>query len=215
MTKVLIRIPTSYFPPLIQLALLTSEEIDIILEAQETYQKRSERNRCSLLSSAGKSTLSVPLRKGKNANTSIQNVKISYESDWVTQHKKAILYYYQNAPFFEYYIDRVNVLLDNKYERLYDLNKASLDFLKESMFIEKPTIYSTEYRKNNLDVIHAYQKELIIKDQLKYNQVYDDKLNFTTGLSGLDLLFNRGPESKLILESYGNDFIHWYRHKSI
>lgn len=175
---------------------------EILIEAQENYQKRSFRNRYQILTSNGPLTLSIPLTKGKNQQMSINEVKISYDEDWTRSHIHAIRSSYGKSPYFEFYFHDVASLLMTKYEKLVDLNQAALLIMIKLLKINKKPQKTDTFVKS-----YETSKYLDIRDQtiesLKfqyYQQVWEHKFGFQKNLSILDLLFCKGPESILVLK---------------
>lgn len=188
---------TSYFGPVGYYKLFNKYKL--IIEANETYQKRSIRNRCQILSSNGPLTLSVPLKKGKTLKL-ITEVEIAYDTNWPTKHISAIRSAYGSAPYFEHYCEPIFELIAAQSKYLFDLNNEINEFLVKNNFI-KSANYSTEYligQQGNLDYRNSKQAYLEV---LPYSQVFEFKYGFTNGLSILDLIFNLGPESISILKT--------------
>ncbi|NOZ46035.1 MAG: WbqC family protein [Chlorobi bacterium] len=180
----------------------------IIIEQHENYIKQSYRNRCEIYGANGKLTLSVPVQKNHNRKTTIADTKISYDTNWVKLHLKSIESAYRSAPFYEYYIDDVQKLIESKPIFLLDFNTKIvhkfLEFLELNTVIE----YSKKYEKESIyndyrEQIHPkiiYQKADNNFIASEYYQVFSDKHKFIPNLSILDLLFNMGPESRQLLK---------------
>jgi len=176
------------------------------IEGHENYQKRSLRNRVHILGPQGKDVLTVPLIKGKNAQSAIEKVEISYDEDWVRQHLQSIQSYYGKSPFLEYYIDDIQRILMSKHTFLWDLNNALITYICKCLEIESNHIYTKSYHR---EYIYDYrnsnnpsyeQMRAKVLEKLRYNQVFEEKHGFVAGLSILDLLFCRGPEAGLLLK---------------
>lgn len=182
------------------------------LEAHENYQKRSLRNRCYLLGPNAEQILSVPLQKGKNNQTSIKDVKISYGSDWQKMHIETIKACYNRSPFLEYYIEDIKSILDQKPVFLWDLNIQTMEWLISALRIDLKLKFTESYSNTDLiDLRHSEsdifkQHEHLFADKLKYAQVFEDKYGFRFCRSVLDLLFCTGPEASLYLK---NDLVKW------
>jgi len=202
-----ILLSTAYFPPIQYFTKFILFD-KIIIEQHENYIKQSYRNRCEIYGANGKLTLSVPVQKNHNRKTTIADTKISYDTNWVKLHLKSIESAYRSAPFYEYYIDDVQKLIESKPIFLLDFNTKIvhkfLEFLELNTVIE----YSKKYEKESIyndyrEQIHPkiiYQKADNNFIASEYYQVFSDKHKFIPNLSILDLLFNMGPESRQLLK---------------
>jgi hypothetical protein len=194
---------TEYLPPISSFWLMNRCE-EVIVEACENYQKKSTRNRSKILGVNGIDVLSVPLLKGKNSRMPITEVKISYNSEWVSNHLHAIKSAYGNAPFFEYYFDDIERILKHGYTKLVDLNTALVKFFVNSFDLETNIKQSDDYIRDYFNAIDV-RKMGFNKREIEgfvpksYNQVFEEKHEFVADLSALDLLMCKGPESILWL----------------
>jgi hypothetical protein len=179
-----------------------SKADQLLIEAHENYQKRSFRNRYQILTTNGPLSLSIPLAKGKNQQMPIQEVLISYDEDWSRSHIQTIKSSYGKSPYFEFYFYDIEALLLKKYEKLLDMNYASLilmlKFLKLNKQISKTDTFVKSYDKSEyLDNRNTQYDRLQYR---QYHQVWDHKYGFQKNLSIIDLLFCKGPESNMILK---------------
>ena len=176
----------------------------IYLEKQETYQKRSYRNRYVIISSAGKMSLSIPLVSGKNQSQLITDVKISYDENWVRDHIRSLRTCYQSAPFYEHYIEEIESLFYSHRLHLWDLNVSSIRWCLQVLGLSVEVVLTEEFR-------HTYHDQIDYRDKIHpkkrptitdyhYPQVFEDRLGFIPGASILDLIFNLGPSSKSWLQ---------------
>lgn len=167
-------------------------EPSILIEGFENYQKRSSRNRYKILTSQGIQTLSIPLKKGKNNQTLIQHVSISYDDLWVNKHLNALKTAYHKAPYFEHYFPYIEHIYLQKHSHLFELNMASIKLMVKLLQINVHIYITTEYSTNT--------EALSLSDTLMpYPQVFEYKHGFTPGCCILDLLLCAGPESILYL----------------
>ena len=203
MKKLKAIVPISYFGPIIKYALIMQYNAEI--EVHENYQKRSMRNRTQILAANGILNLSVPLEKGKNQKT-IKDVKISYDDNWLRVHIMTLKSAYGSSPYFEYYFDRLEKILNTKHEFLYDLFESTFDFCNK--IIGPITLNATEqYNDFSEDVIDLRQSQPNIKfDIPKYFQVFEDKFGYVPNLSILDAIFNLGPETSIVLKNTKIEF---------
>jgi len=195
---------TQYFGDIAFYAtLLLSKSCQI--ERFENYQKRSLRNRLHILGPQGVDILSIPLVKGKNAQSLITTVEISYEEDWPRQHIQALQSYYGKSAFFEYYIDGIAEILHSGTELLWEMNTKICTYICKCLSIDQELTYTHGYfanytydfRDSKSDIYTEMRSGLL--NTLRYSQVFEEKHGFTPNLSVLDLLFCCGPEANLLL----------------
>lgn len=179
--------PIAYWPPIEYIQSIMNGEA--LIEINENYQKRSIRNKTTILTSQGPKTLSVPLSKGKNHNLNIGMVTISYDEPWQKRHVDSIKNAYRNAPYYRYYIDSVSDLIRSKEHNLLRYNSAIIEWILLTFTDNKALKVTSEY----LGV------KYIGKNDIKpYRQVYEKRLGFVKeNLSILDLIFNVGYEIPL------------------
>ena len=188
--------PISFFGPIIKFAII--KQCETTIEGFENFQKRSMRNRTQILGANGSLLLSVPLKKGKN-QSAIKDVKIAYEDDWQRDQVMTIKSAYGSAPYFDYYISDIERIYNSKHLYLIDLFEEQYQWLQKKLDLPD-LIYSTTFEKQYSDTIDLRSKSIPLTYEIpKYFQVFEDKFGFTSNLSIIDLIFNLGPESKMIL----------------
>ena len=195
---------TEYFGPISSYQLINRAELALV-EHCENYQKKSYRNRCRILSPNDVVMLSVPLESGKNSKCPIGDVKISYDDDWITEHSQSLKACYGKSPYYEYYIDDLLDILQQKHSYLVDLNEALTTYLLKCLELETPLRRTEDFQKEvHMDTIDVRRYDYLNRSKLeiealKYNQVWSDRHSFIADLSILDLLFCKGPEGILYL----------------
>ena len=175
----------------------------VLLEACESYQKQTYRNRCYILAGDGVQMLQVPVVHG--ADMTITRVQVDYSTPWVVRTQRALDTAYETSAYYEYYRDGVFALLDAKPATLWELNRSTITYLLNNMGVAcrlEPTLdfaapgsVSDDYRS----LIHPKRPDDVLASlglDRPYYQVFRDRMGgFTPGLSALDLLFNEGPDS--------------------
>ena len=109
-------------------------------------------------------------------------------------HINSIRSAYGSAPFFIYYFEEIEKIINKNHDFLVDLNSDILSYFlnefKINKKIKKTDTYLTNYPKHFSD----QRNQINLKQKLKkYHQVFDE--NFTENLSVIDLIFNVGPNA--------------------
>ncbi len=204
--KEVLLIENQYFPCITYINTLFKYS-NIIIEQYESYQKMSFRNRCELVGSNGLFNLSVPLEHGRNQRQLMKEVKISYQTNWQTQHLRTLESCYSRSPFFEFYRDGVWELINKREDFLLDKNLAILNWLQKTLKIQGDISLSTDFHHEiPLDMVDFRGRFLpknsrSHKPSLKYTQVFEDRIGFVPNLSILDLLFCEGPNASKMLKN--------------
>lgn len=181
----------------------------IIIDQCETYLKQSYRNRCIIHTTDGAMPLSVPVEYSASKRTKTKDVLISDHGNWQHTHWNAIVSAYNSTPFFEYYRDDYEALYKSKYTNLIDFNAKLLHLTLSNLNIDVPQIsYSDQYIASLSDTDIDYRNTIHPKHDYasdskfvarEYYQIFADRNGFIPNLSILDLLFNMGNESLLVL----------------
>jgi hypothetical protein len=198
---------TAYLAPVEYYALLASAE-NILLEQHDFFIKQTYRNRCSIATANGLMDLTIPTEKSEGNKTRIKDVRISNHGNWRVNHWRSITSAYQSSPFFEYYADDFIPFFEKEWDFLWDYNLALQNKVLELLDI-KPVIQFTDsyiesYGRERIDlreIIHP-KKSAFFPEFRTYYQVFSQKYGFQQNLSIIDLLFNMGNESILVLKSF-------------
>ncbi|WP_373512103.1 WbqC family protein [Persicitalea sp.] len=175
------------------------------LEACENLPRRSPRNRCRVLTANKVDTLTVPLKESRRA-LPIRDVKIDYGQPWVRRHWGCLQSAYGQSPYFEHYAPDFEAVYERAPAFLFDFNQELLTLCLRFLGIGKEITYTLSYEtavkktvfdarslinpRNSDETVLFYQK-------IPYYQTFGN--DFVPNLSIIDLLFNQGPESPLIL----------------
>lgn len=175
----------------------------IKIEACESYQKNSFRNRCIIAGSNGLMNLSVPLEKGRDQKAAYRDIRIAYQDNWQVQHWRSIVSCYRRAPYFEYYAEPVEAILQKRFDFLFDLNMEVMEWLQQALkipaAISLTDTYLADYAGTGTTDFRNhwtpgnYRQEA---DSLpRYFQLFEDRIGFQPNLSILDVLFCTGPKA--------------------
>lgn len=190
----MVTLPIAYFAPISYYAELYSAD-EVIIEAHEHYTKQSLRNRCTIATDQGPMMLSCYVEKGNRLKMPIQEVRLSGHNDWPRLHLHALATYYGMSPFYEYYIDDLReVFLHGHDGTLFEMDEALRRHICREIGFEPHVRYSDEWM-GPLTLPEP-------KPVPSYYQIagVGGRQPFMPDMSILDLLFNMGPESILVLE---------------
>jgi len=190
-----------YFGPIDYYAeMVKSQSLNI--EVCENFQKQTYRNRMNILGANGKLMLNIPtLHDGTRI---FKDLQPSYEYDWQKEHIKSLKSAYQSSPYFEYYEDDIIPILEKKEKFLLDLNLKTIEFINQKLNLDLEIKKTESYQiidkefdfRNQFSAKKPAQYELT-----EYAQVFDDKFEFVSDLSILDLLFSEGPSAVVYLKN--------------
>ncbi len=176
----------------------------LIFEQYEHYQKRSFRNRYMIRDSNGVHTLSIPLRSGKNNQLLITEVEICYNTEWTKQHLQSIQTAYGKSPFYNYYKDEFKQLFSKQEKYLWNWNLNLVTWLFAKMNLHNRFQFTSQYQKQisetQVDLRNKFEIKNLQSQLIVSKNEFDPFYNYLNyAISGLDLLFNFGPESKEFL----------------
>jgi len=178
--------PINYFK-----SLINQKELQICINTN--YQKQTYRNRCVISSCNGLQKLTIPITHDNKIKRD-RDVMIHNEIPWQKNHWKSIETAYKSSPFYEYYQDELKYFFLRKYKFLFDFN---IEIMAEILELLELNINIKETNKE-IDLKKINQildpKKEIIKFK-SYNQVFQNKNDFQSDLSIIDVLFNIGPET--------------------
>lgn len=187
----------------------------IYVERFDHYMKQTYRNRCVIASASGSLALTIPTEKSEDLKCLMKDVRISDHGNWRHVHWNAFVAGYKHSPFFDYYADEFHAFFERKYEFLYDFNMELCRWICEQIDLQ-PCMMPTDDYDAEPENIEDFRERIHPKKPYAeydpqfvpqpYYQVFDAQNGFIPNLSIVDLLFNMGPESLIVLrESFGNE----------
>ena len=195
---------SAYLAPVEYYAALAKAD-KVLLEHCDHYVKQTYRNRCRIATANGTMDLSIPVEKISKEKQLTRDIRISHFTDWQQQHWRSIESAYNSTPFFEYYKDDFLPFYEKKWNFLWDFNLTLLEKVLELIdfnpTIEQTTEFKTNWGENIVDLrekIHP-KKTTDFVEMPRYYQVFEQKFGFIPNLSIIDLLFNMGNETILML----------------
>ena len=193
-----ILLSSAYLPPVEYFAHILNAA-EVFIEREENYLKQSYRNRCYILSPQGPQLLTVPVYLGSFHKTPIKDIKIDYSKRWQQIHLRALTASYSSSPYFLYYFESIEKIIQTRYRYLLDLNLDLLQAILKIIKIEIRISYTTEFspvEKKQGDFRYSISPKKVSNYLCKnYLQVFNSELGFVPGLSIVDLVFNTGPEA--------------------
>lgn len=189
---------TAFFPPIAYFFELYKNR-KVTLCHGEIFPKQTFRNRCVILNANGLQNLTVPVEKDAGHLTLVRDIKISYAEDWRKIHLRSIESAYRRTPYYEYYFEDIENILNTDFVYLKDLNESIIRYLisKIGLSVELEISDVSEPNKTQMSLVDPKSKELF--KTANYIQTFSDRFGFQNNLSVLDLLLNEGPNSISIL----------------
>lgn len=165
-----------------------------VIDTSRRFNKREkETHRCVISGPNGSQRLTVPLEKPAEwHSTRLCDVKVSTHGEWWNVHWGAICSAYGRTPFFEYYADDLLPAFTGKIESLAELDGMIDRFCRRALGIKEadPAQLDQENMTTRLPEV----------TDAPYYQIWAERFGFIPDLSVLDLIFNMGPESPLVLQ---------------
>ena len=179
------------------------------IERYDHYVKQTYRNRCVIAAADGPLALTIPTVKSESPKSFMKDVRISDHGNWRHIHWNALVAAYRHSPFFDYYADDFRRFYEEKYEFLWDFNQELCALICELIDIHPQFLGTEEYLPDTKSLGTDFRELIHPKNDFKvsdpsfravpYYQVFKEKQGFLSNLSIVDLLFNMGPESLLVL----------------
>jgi len=193
-----ILVSTAYLPPVEYFSLIAQAD-EVSVEREENYLKQSFRNRCYILSVHGPQLLSVPVYLGSQHKTQLKEIRIDYSKRWQQVHLRAISASYSASPYFQFYFENIEKIINKSFEFLIDLNLELTESVLKMLKIKTKLTYSTNFKPVSEDE-NDFRYKISPKKETQffvreYIQVFNSDNKFVHGLSIIDLIFNMGPEA--------------------
>ena len=208
---------------------LLAQHPKVIIDIGEHYERQSYRTRTTIVGPNGKQDLVVQIARRSGEKMPMRSVGLSYVESWAQQHVHAIRSAYGNTPWFIHYIDEIEAIVLMKYERLVDLDLATMRLGMKWLGVKTevevsdkyvvPSVMSDVLRGPNttmgrvghrtsdntqfLDLrTNLHPKKPLpaeITAVLSYQQIFADRHGFVPRMSIIDLVMNAGPGARQLL----------------
>ena len=147
------------------------------IEAMETFEKQTFRNRCLIRDAKGELVrLTVPVGKVEHKQLT-RDIQISYQTRWQHQHWITLVSAYQHTPYFMYFADYLRPFYEKEYKWLLDLNDEMNATLVSLLRRERPQLVENGKWKAERTADWS-------------GQIWTDKHPWQTEISVLDTLFD-------------------------
>ena len=224
---ILATIQPSFLPWLGYLEQMDVADVFVYLDDVK-YTRQDWRNRNRFLNAAGKAEyLTVPVRADSDKQL-IKDVLITDDPSWARKIMNKLKSWYARAPYAEIYLPRLGAVLDQKHERLVDLNAALMDLLTEAYDIRTPIhsasdagIVATDKNQRLIDLCLYHGATVLYDGAAAANFIDRDRFlaagievvfqdyrpqpyqqdghSFVSHLSALDSLLWRGEDARSVL----------------
>jgi hypothetical protein len=213
-----------YLPWLGYLHRMARADLFIVLDHVQ-FERGNYQNRTAVRVNGARHWLSVPVLQ-RSQKERILEKRIDNRRDWAALHYETLRRAYTAAGYFSAYAPALKRLYEGRWERLVDLNDATLALLREAYGIATPLVKSSELgalgakselvlnlcravgartllvgmggSRVYLDRALFAEAGIALELQEFEHPVYPQRGGgpFTPGLSALDQLFNCGPREE-------------------
>lgn len=159
--------------------------------SDERFDKRCKAaHRFAIADTRGRLELTVPIEKPYGRTWA--ETRVSRHGNWWEVMTTALESAYGRTPFFEFYADDFLPIIANpdEFTTVATLNERFDRAIRRALGLQNEVVYGGDAR--DAAVVEPWEPPT-------YWQVRASKLGFISGLSILDMIFNMGQESLLIL----------------
>ncbi len=191
---------------------LMASHSNVVIDRNCRYDKRRKlMHRYDIADVNGRLSLTIPTTKPRyGTGATWDEVGVSAHGAWWNIHKVALWSAYRRTPFFEYYIDELMPYLQPRDgvqpESLMDLNTGIDAIIRRIAGIESNIRYELTDEEKELikngdaSIIDHRNNSFDLDTPVEYYQVRASQHGFIPNLTMLDLIFNMGPETPLVLK---------------
>jgi hypothetical protein len=220
-------LPAFYFGSVEHYRLLAQHQ-QVILDIGEHYERQSYRTRTRIVGPNGVQDLAVQIARRSGEKMPMRTVGLSYIETWPQQHVHAIRSAYGNTPWFIHFIDEIEAVVLQRYDRLVDLDLATMRLGLKWLGLRTELVVSDEYVEvasgksqaasspgpnlplaaselpfELLDLRTSFHPKRPLPPEISaapsYSQIFADRHGFQPRMSVIDLVMNTGPEARSFL----------------
>jgi len=187
---------------------LLAQHERVVIDLGEHYERQSYRTRTAIIGPNGPQDLVVPVARRAGEKMPMRTVGLSYAETWAQQHVHAIRSAYGQTPWFMHYIDDIESVLLRKYDRLVDLDLATMRLGLKWLGLRTELTLSDEYVEPSdayLDLRYTLHPKKPLPAGVTplppYPQVFADRHGSVPRLGVMDLVMNTGPGALRILRA--------------
>lgn len=192
------------------------------------FVRRSYTNRVNIRTPAGKQWITIPVKQKGRYLQLVKDVELETSLQWQKKVLGTLQSAYGRAPFFKTYFPALSAIVQENCSFLAEMNTRLIQWVAGILELSTPILKSSELpgvsgasTERLVNICRAvgadrylsgfggqkYQEEVIFNQHQVELVVYDFKHpvypqlwgEFLSGMSALDLVFNCGPESAIIL----------------
>jgi hypothetical protein len=131
-----------FLPWLGYLERMQNADLFIILDHVQ-FERRGYQNRTRIRMNDEARWLTVPMVQQSQSEIITDKLIDPDAKDWGAKHFQTLRQAYRQAPHFKDFAAELQALLESRWDRLIDLNQATLDFLRGALDIRTPLVTST------------------------------------------------------------------------
>lgn len=204
LTDIELTVPMKYFGTVDYYATIAACR-KVVIDDTARYDKRQkDTHRMDIVDTHGLKQLTVPVSKPEDVQGPLHwsDIRISRHGEWWHVIEETLASAYGRTPFFEFYIDRLRrffaVSTPDKFGDVATLCREADKAVRGIIGLDNEVFHASEESPKSLSC-YTENPTAPKTYPVEYYQVRSDKFGFVPNLSILDLIFNMGPESALIL----------------
>ncbi|MCW5898435.1 MAG: WbqC family protein [Flavobacteriales bacterium] len=177
----------------------------VVIDTGEHYVRQSYRTRTGIVGPNGPQDLSLQVEHGQGRKLPMREVRLSTAETWPQQHLHALRSAYGKAPWCIHYIEDIEAVLLAGYERLVDLDLATMRSGLKWLGLRTELVISDTYCEvadpplDRTDLRTTLHPKKPLPPQVPaigpYPQTFADRHGFMPRRSIIDLVMNTGPEA--------------------